>query len=172
MTKDYSFSIVETPIGGIMVIASEIGVKRICISGGKPPTQTKLQNNPPAELFAQQAASEICDYFSKKRKTFTLPLDWSAVTSLFQKKVLEAALNIPFGQVKTYGEIAESLGNRNAGRAVGAALGRNPMPILIPCHRVVASNGHLTGFSAPNGIHSKQWLLELEGHHIDHQKLG
>ena len=90
----------------------------------------------------------------------------------FQREVLQLTLEIPFGEVRTYGELARTLGKSAASRAVGGALARNPLPLLIPCHRVVAATGALTGYSAASGIATKAWLLELEGHKIVSQKLG
>ena len=89
----------------------------------------------------------------------------------FQTKVLKRTLAIPFGQVLTYGQLATELDNPAASRAVGGALAHNPIPIIIPCHRVVAANGRLTGFSAAEGIRTKQWLLELEGRRVVGEKL-
>ena len=88
-------------------------------------------------------------------------LDWSQVTT-FGRKVLEATAKIERGSRRTYGEIARALGNAHASRAVGAALGANPWPVLIPCHRVVGAGGRLTGFSAPGGIKTKQRMLTME----------
>jgi methylated-DNA-[protein]-cysteine S-methyltransferase len=85
--------------------------------------------------------------------------------------VLQLTFSIPFGEVLTYGQIATQLHKSGAARAVGMALARNPLPILIPCHRVVASTGHLTGYLGSKGIAAKQWLLEREGHRIVSQKL-
>ena len=87
-------------------------------------------------------------------------------------RVYEIVGLIPRGKVATYGQIAALLHKHRAARAVGAALARNPMPILIPCHRVVAADGHLTGYLGSKGISTKQWLLEREGHRIVGQKLG
>jgi len=88
-------------------------------------------------------------------------LDWSQV-SPFCRRVLEVTCRIERGQVRTYGEIARELGNANASRAVGAALGSNPWPLLVPCHRVVGANGQMTGFSAHGGVKTKQRMLAME----------
>ena len=115
--------------------------------------------------------TQLEEYFSGQRKSFEIPLDWDKLTG-FQADVLRMTQKIPFGEVCTYGEIARELGKPAASRAVGRALATNPLPILIPCHRVVAATGHLTGFSAANGIISKTWLLQLEGHRIVAEKLA
>ena len=104
------------------------------------------------------------DHFAGKLRDFTgVTLDWSQVTP-FQKKVYLAAMAVKPGHITTYGEIARHLGLGPEGaRAVGVALGANPWPLIVPCHRVVAANGKMTGFSAPGGISTKTRLLALEG---------
>jgi methylated-DNA-[protein]-cysteine S-methyltransferase len=118
-----------------------------------------------------EASRQLNEYLAHKRTQFDLPLDWSEIRG-FQRDVLELTYLIPFGTVLTYGEIARRLGKPAACRAVGAALGRNPLPIFIPCHRVVAANGALTGYSAAEGIRTKAWLLTLEGQRVVNSKLG
>ena len=98
-------------------------------------------------------------YFDRKLKKFTVPVDLEGVTD-FQKKVLLVNKAIPFGKVLTYGVVDERISMPQAARAVGGALGRNPISIIIPCHRVVAHDGHLHGYSSPNGILTKALLLE------------
>jgi len=119
----------------------------------------------------RQAHTQLQEYFAGTRKEFSLPTTLGTLTA-FQKEVLEITSRIPFGEVLTYGQIASSMGSPHASRAVGAALARNPLPILIPCHRVVAGNGHLTGYLGRKGIAAKKLLLELEGHTIVGEKLG
>ena len=162
----------NTPIGIIRVAASEKGLVRVELCGTLAVTQSDESgiNLVLARETASQSMEEIIEYLNGQRREFSVPIDWSGFPP-FQQRVLEAAMCIPFGEYKTYGEIARELGNPNASRAVGTALGRNPMPLVIPCHRVVAANGHLTGFSAADGVKTKQWLLELEGHQIVAQKL-
>ncbi len=89
----------------------------------------------------------------------------------FQRDVLQLTAEIPFGEVRTYGELAQQLGKLGASRAVGTALARNPMALVIPCHRVIGSDRKLHGFAAPNGIKTKAWLLELEGHEIKNDRV-
>jgi methylated-DNA-[protein]-cysteine S-methyltransferase len=108
-----------------------------------------------------QALQQINEYFLGKRKIFDLPIDWETMP-IFQQTVLKAVSEIPWGQVRTYGEIAQSIGRPKASRAVGGANARNPIPIIIPCHRVVGSNGKLHGYSAPGGLETKAWLLAFE----------
>jgi methylated-DNA-[protein]-cysteine S-methyltransferase len=107
-------------------------------------------------------ARELQRYFNGEIPYFDCHLDFAAVT-VFQKKVWQAARSIAYGQVRTYGWLARDIGNPRAMRAVGAALGSNPFPIIIPCHRVIRSDGGMGGFSAAEGVALKQKLLRLEG---------
>ena len=102
---------------------------------------------------------QLEEYFGRRRKTFSVPLDMRGTP--FQKQVWEALLTIPFGETRSYGQLARQLGNPNATRAVGAANGRNPIAIIAPCHRVIGSSGKLTGFAG--GLNAKAHLLSLEG---------
>ena len=106
-----------------------------------------------------EAARQLDDYFDGSLKTFTLPLDPAGTA--FQKKVWEAMTRIPYGQIRRYGEVAEELDS--GPRAVGGACGRNPIPIIIPCHRILGSNGSLGGYSGDGGLDTKLFLLRLEG---------
>ena len=105
---------------------------------------------------------QVISYLNGDRTDFDIPFDLSALTH-FQRQVLMATLQIPRGQIVTYGEIARRIGNPKSVRAVGQALGRNPIPIVIPCHRVIASNGSLGGYSGGGGLETKARLLQLEG---------
>jgi methylated-DNA-[protein]-cysteine S-methyltransferase len=104
---------------------------------------------------------QISEYLLGERETFDLPIDWSGLTP-FQEKALRATFDIPYGEVKTYGEIASQLGNPRAARAVGRAEATNPMPLVIPCHRVIGADGGLHGYGAGQGLETKAWLLKLE----------
>ena len=103
---------------------------------------------------------ELDEYFAGKRTRFELSVDLSALTP-FQRRVLAATKRVPFGRVKSYREIATSAGMPTAARATGGALGANPIPIVVPCHRVLASDGTLHGYAG--GLGRKRWLLQLEG---------
>ncbi len=109
-----------------------------------------------------EAMSQILQYLSGDRRAFELEVDLRDSTD-FQRKVLEAAVAVPPGYVATYGEIAARIGKPKSSRAVGQALARNPIPIVVPCHRVVAADGSLTGYSGAGGIETKAHLLRLEG---------
>jgi len=105
---------------------------------------------------------ELSEYLDGKRRTFNLRIDWSVMTS-FQRRVLKLVSAIPYGETTTYGEIACELGKPRAARAVGQANANNPIPLIIPCHRVIGSDGKLRGYGAAGGIDTKNWLLHLEG---------
>ena len=113
-----------------------------------------------AHAWLDQAAQQLADYFAGQRQHFDLPLDLSA-GSAFQQSVWHALLAIGRGQTESYGELATRVGRPSAARAVGAAVGRNPISIIVPCHRVVGSNGSLTGYAG--GLDRKVALLQLEG---------
>ena len=115
----------------------------------------------------RRLARELKQYFTGKRSSFSLPLDLNSGTD-FQRKVWRALRRIPYGQTKTYGEVARAIGSPKTSRAVGAACGQNPIPIIVPCHRVVAHNQKLGGFSG--GLHWKKRLLALERAWIVHHR--
>jgi methylated-DNA-[protein]-cysteine S-methyltransferase len=108
-----------------------------------------------------QAIRQLDEYLRGERHSFDLPVDWSSLT-LFQQRAYQLTCAIPYGQVITYGEIARQLGNPAAARAVGRAQATNPMPLVIPCHRVLGSDGALHGYGAGEGLKTKEWLLALE----------
>jgi methylated-DNA-[protein]-cysteine S-methyltransferase len=121
--------------------------------------RVRLERNPQA---VEQVLAQLREYFAGDRFRFHLPVDLSALTP-FQRSVLDVACRIAPGQVWTYHRLAEELGRPECSRPVGQALARNPVPIIIPCHRVIASNGSLGGYSGGSGLKAKQWLLRLEG---------
>jgi methylated-DNA-[protein]-cysteine S-methyltransferase len=111
------------------------------------------------DAVLQRAGEQLAEYFAGKRRSFDLPLAPRGTD--FQQSVWRALAGIPWGQWRSYGDIARAIGRPGAMRAVGAANGRNPLPIVVPCHRVVGSDGSLTGFAG--GLEMKRYLLELEG---------
>lgn len=150
----------ESPVGCIRLIATAEGLAAI-LWEGEDYARTKLTNpqwddNNPILLQAEQ---QLTEYFNKTRVTFDVPLD--LVGTVFQRKVWLALLSIPFGIKKTYGDLARMIGDAKAVRAVGRALNKNPVSIIVPCHRVVGSSGKLVGFAG--GLKNKFILLELEG---------
>lgn len=152
----------ETVWGWVRVWATERGVTRVEWPRPGPGTSTPtIQEGPwPAVEIARRACVEIAAYLRGERPQFSVPLDWSGHTD-FQRRVWTACQCVAYGQICTYGELAARVGNPRAARAVGQALARNPTPILVPCHRVLASRGRLGGFGG--GLEMKRRLLALEG---------
>jgi methylated-DNA-[protein]-cysteine S-methyltransferase len=153
------FKYLDSPIGKLKLIASDQGVVAILWENDSP-RRVRLP-----ELSADaghpvllKAEKQLLEYFRGERREFDLPLDIRGTP--FQSAVWEALLGIPFGETRSYGELAKQLGNPRATRAVGAANGRNPISIVVPCHRVIGSTGKLTGFAG--GLKAKHFLLALE----------
>lgn len=117
-----------------------------------------------AHPLLDRAATQLGEYFAGKRRDFDLPLLPKGTD--FQRGVWAGLRELQWGEVTSYGELGMAIGRATAGRAVGGAVGANPLPIMIPCHRVLASNGRITGYSGGDGIPTKVWLLEHEG--IEH----
>jgi O-6-methylguanine DNA methyltransferase len=107
-------------------------------------------------------AKELRAYLACQRTTFTIPIDWAPFTA-FQREALQAVVRIPYGETRTYIDIAREIERPHAYRAVGAANAMNPMPIIVPCHRVIGADGKLHGYGGGNGLPTKEWLLQLEG---------
>lgn len=157
---------IQTPIGILTLTSNSVGLCKIQID---PPSSDSDRLNQINNLLAE-AKNQLFEYFSGTRKKFDLPLDLDQLLG-FQKEVLKSVSQIPYGKVLTYGQIAAQLLKPSASRAVGTALAHNPLPILIPCHRVVAADGHLAGYLGKKGVAAKKWLLEMEGHKIVGEKL-
>jgi methylated-DNA-[protein]-cysteine S-methyltransferase len=150
----------ESPVENLKLVASEQGLVAIMWANDRP-RRVRLDElvENPQHWILKQTESELKEYFAGKRTEFTVPLDMRG--TLFQKQVWEALLGIPYGETRTYAQLANQLGNPKATRAVGAANGRNPVAIIAPCHRVIGSSGKLTGFAG--GLDAKAHLLNLEG---------
>lgn len=153
------YKTVPSPVGELKLIASDKGLVAILWENDKPNRVRldKLKENAehPVLLKTEQQLNE---YFAGKRKEFAIALDMRGTR--FQNDVWNALLAIPFGETRTYGQLAKQLGRPLASRAVGAANGRNPVSIIVPCHRVIGSTGKLTGFAG--GLDTKAHLLDLE----------
>ena len=150
-------TLLETPIGTLQLFADNNGLYRIVfpcsandIDGAAPPEER------PGLL--RDAAGQLLQYFSGTRQNFDLPLTPRGTD--FQHTVWKCMGHIPYGETRTYGELAAQLGNGNLARAVGGAANKNPLPLVIPCHRVIGASGRLTGFAG--GLALKRYLLELE----------
>jgi len=154
-------------VGMITLCANQSALMQVILDG------PRFEVNPKAgkSLFLEIAKMQLFEYLDGKRKAFDIALGWDQLDG-FQRDVLKITSDIAYGDTLTYGQIASRLKKPKASRAVGAALARNPLPIFIPCHRVVAADGHLTGYLGKNSIATKKRLLELEGHQIVGEKLG
>ena len=150
--------VVDTPIGPLTVEAVPAGVRRVAF--GARPSLAVDDTSPDAMAIARRAADELEEYFAGTRTQFGVPLDWS-VTGGFRAEVLAALAEVPYGEVLTYGELAELAGRPGAARAVGTTMATNPWAVLIACHRVVRAGGQLGQYGA--GVEVKQQLLHLEG---------
>lgn len=156
-----------TPLGDLWLAVSDQGLA--AIEWGKPRDAfeaylTKRFKRPveykPKRVA--EAASELREYLNGKRHFFTITIDWMLLRP-FQRAVLQATHAIPYGETRTYKEIAEQVGRHHAARAVGRAEATNPMPLVIPCHRVIGTDGKLHGYGLGEGLKTKEWLLKLEG---------
>lgn len=149
----------HSPVGLLKLVASEQGLAAVLWENDKPGRiildSLKLDENQPLLLEAEQ---QLNAYFARKLKQFMLPLHLSGTE--FQKKVWNALMTIPFGEKRSYAQIAKQIGHTNAVRAVGSANGKNPVSIIVPCHRVIGSDGALRGFAG--GLDTKAFLLEME----------
>jgi len=154
--KEYFF--MESPLGTLTLVNTDGVLSGIYMPehkrGPKPESLGKR-----ARSGFEQTVSELQEYFGKSRTQFTLPLAPQGTD--FQRRVWEALRNIPYGETRSYAQLADAIGNRAAIRAVGLANGRNPISIVVPCHRVIGSDGSLTGYAG--GLDRKKLLLELEG---------
>lgn len=157
--KRLMFKDMSSPVGRIRLIATDVGLAAV-LWEGEDYVRTKLltpemdDRNP----ILLRTEEQLQEYFEKKRKVFDIPLDFKGTD--FQIKVWKALLDIPYGVTKTYGELARLLGDIKAVRAVGGALNKNPISIIVPCHRVVGATGKLVGFAG--GLENKSILLDLE----------
>jgi methylated-DNA-[protein]-cysteine S-methyltransferase len=163
---DVAYAEVDTPVGRLLLAATPRGLVRVSFPVETPEQvleQLAATVSPrilesPAQLDA--ARRELDRYFEGRLRDFEVPLDWQ-LTRGFYRKVLRATARIPYGKTRSYGKMAKSAGSPRAVRATGTALGSNPLPIIVPCHRVLRTGGALGGYGG--GLETKQTLLELEG---------
>jgi methylated-DNA-[protein]-cysteine S-methyltransferase len=150
---------IDSPVGTLRLVASDAGLVAILWPNERPgrvPLGPTTED--PVHPVLVRAAAQVTDYFAGKLRAFDVPLDFRGTD--FQRSVWQALLTIPFGETRSYAQIAQQIGRPSASRAVGAANGRNPVSIIAPCHRVIGTNGALTGFAG--GLEAKRMLLELE----------
>ncbi|MBT4520732.1 MAG: methylated-DNA--[protein]-cysteine S-methyltransferase [Halieaceae bacterium] len=151
-----NYQYLDTPIGTLRLVSSGSYLLRIEFPDQHGDTGQDIES---MDTVLESSMRQLQAYFSGSRKRFDLPL--GAGGTDFQRSVWTALVSIPYGEVRSYRDIAQTIGKPSAVRAVGAANGRNPLPIVVPCHRVIGSNGSLTGFAG--GLQAKSMLLSLEG---------
>ncbi|SER91991.1 methylated-DNA--[protein]-cysteine S-methyltransferase [Sphingobium sp. YR768] len=148
-----------SPVGALTLVASDKGLVAILWEEDDPDrVRLSLREESHDHPVLAQTAQQLTAYFAGTLQDFTVPLDVRGTD--FQQKVWAALCTIPFGETRSYGDMARAIGHPTASRAVGAANGRNPISIIAPCHRVVGTNGALTGFAG--GVEVKRWLLDFE----------
>jgi methylated-DNA-[protein]-cysteine S-methyltransferase len=162
---DVAYDLLDTPIGTLLVAATGRGLCRIAFD---PEPEAELERL--GRLFGLRvlrsalpvdaARRQLDEYFERRRERFDLPLDLALLRD-FNRRVLDELARVPYGEVVTYGELAARAARPTAARAVGTVMNRNPLPIVLPCHRVVGANGSLVGYGG--GLHRKETLLRLEG---------
>ena len=150
-----SYDTINSPVGKLTIIASPTTLQSIIWDNLTTPKELTRNTNHP---IIAETKKQLTDYFNNQRQQFDLPL--APIGTPFQQQVWKELLKIPYGETISYGEQAKRLGDKNKARAVGSANGKNPIPIIIPCHRVIGSNGKLTGFAG--GLDKKSILLTHE----------
>ena len=152
-----TYRTVSTPLGDITAVADDAGLTQVILAGDDGSVLAEATEGGP---IVDAAAQQLAEYFAGERMAFDVPL--APQGTEFQMTVWKALGDVPFGTTATYGEIARAIGQLTATRAVGAANGRNPIPIIIPCHRVIGAGGGLVGYSGGGGIETKRRLLDHE----------
>ena len=166
----YYGSIVGRRLGRIWVATSARGLVAVEFGVSRTDFEYLLGRSSGAAICyaprrVRTAALQIWEYLAGKRRLFSITIDWSILASPFQRTALKAVIAIPYGRTRTYTQIARKIGRPLAARAVGRANATNPMPLVIPCHRVVGMDGSLRGYGGAGGQHTKAWLLKLESSH-------
>lgn len=167
MQNVWAGTVDDTALGSIWVALSEKGLVAVSLWDDQDRfTRHVTQLTGRSPVFAPEkvvaVTTQIRQYLNKERTEFDIPIDWSVLTP-FQAEALQVVYAIPYGRLLTYKDVAEQIGKPKAVRAVGRANATNPMPLVIPCHRVLGTDGKLHGYSAPGGLETKAWLLRLEG---------
>ena len=157
----------KTPLGRFWLAGSEKGLVAVECGGTEEEFSALLGRRrkvmvEPCRDKLDEASRQLVEYLEGDRREFTLPVDWDVLRP-FQRLVLQATFAIPRGETRTYKEIAIRVGHPRSARAVGRAEATNPLPIIIPCHRVIGSDGRLVGYGLGEGLKTKAWLLKLEG---------
>lgn len=149
----------STPIGRIEVVGDGEAIVSLSIERGGELPRDAFPETP--DDITRRAVAQLQEYFAGARHEFDVPVAFAGTA--FQVAVWEQLVDLRWGEVISYGELGHATGRATAGRAVGGAVGANPIPILVPCHRVLGANGRITGYSGGEGVPTKSWLLEHEG---------
>ncbi|MDQ6682564.1 MAG: methylated-DNA--[protein]-cysteine S-methyltransferase [Chloroflexota bacterium] len=163
---DVAYAVTDSPLGPLAVFVTPRGLVRVAYQGeplDEVVAEVAARVSPRVLLAPEQTDAirrELDAYFTRRLQSFSVPIDWTLVRG-FARGVLHATAAIPFGQVTTYGHLAEAVGSPRAARAAGNALGSNPIPIVVPCHRVLHAGGGLGGYTG--GLERKRILLRIEG---------
>ncbi|HEY4344812.1 MAG TPA: methylated-DNA--[protein]-cysteine S-methyltransferase [Parvibaculum sp.] len=158
--SDFASKSIASPIGDLRIVASEEGLAAVVFPIETRRSYGDARGGDAARMHLDRTIAALADYFAGKRKDFR-DLTLAPAGTAFQLSVWTELLKIPFGVTKTYADIARQIDNPKGVRAVGLANGRNPIPVIVPCHRVIGTNGSLTGFGG--GLPTKKWLLAHEG---------
>ena len=159
MNEALSVAVVDSPIGPLKVTTSERGLREVYMCDQRP-RNVATSGGAKSDQMLERATSQLSEYFAGRRMHLEMPRD--VVGTEFQRSVWDAIARIKPGRVTTYSALAEEIGRPNSARAVGRATGSNPLPIVVPCHRVLGADCSMTGFGG--GLPRKRWLLEHEGH--------
>lgn len=152
----------DSPLGRLILAASSNSLVGVWFAGQRHQPDTSSWPEAPEHPVLQQTRAQLSDYFGGRRSTFELPLELGSGT-VFQQQVWRALLQIPYGATRSYGALSAEIGQPAAVRAVAGAIARNPLSIIVPCHRVIGAKGALTGYAG--GLERKTALLQLEGIH-------
>ncbi len=173
MNNDHVFfgNIKPTPLGEVWAALSprglvtvDFGIPRASFDRAvRKQTGSKIEYAPKR---VRDVLLQIKEYLMGRRRAFDFPIDWSVLSSDFQRDALRAVFAIPYGETRAYAEIAAQIGHPQAFRAVGRANAANPMPLVIPCHRVIGTDGKLRGYGGKGGLKTKAWLLKMEKENI------
>lgn len=162
----YSGELYDTPVGNLLLVVSEAGLVAVEWAHSKANLDRYLRKlGRPVQAYRARVApyaQELREYLTRQRRSFTFAIDWDLLRP-FQREALQLVFSIPYGETATYMDIAEKLGRPKASRAVGRANATNPMPLVIPCHRVIGKDGKLHGYGGGDGLPTKEWLLHMEG---------
>lgn len=161
---DVAVAHMDSPIGELLLASTPLGLVRVSFFGHDETLAELASRVSPRVLDAPRRLDDVRrqldEYFAGRRQSFEIPIDWALVGD-WGRRILAACARIPYGEVRTYGEMAAAAGSPKASRAAGTALGHNPVPIVVPCHRVLRSGGAMGGYTG--GLHIKEHLLRLEG---------